>query len=122
MEFYPTEQSRIAEDERAFRLLQDKMIVFLWSEISGLNSQGAAHAKMEAEPTSAVKLEEHLFAARGGTEEATTAKAASNFSRIGTTKDALLRVQLDGDDPYAEPGVPLFAIKFDLGQLGHGRS
>lgn len=65
IESHAPKEPRITEDERAFRLPQEKVIVFLGPEIRSLDAQGSAHPKVQAEPIVAGKAEEHLLAARG---------------------------------------------------------
>ncbi len=122
MKTHSPKEPRIAEDERLFRLRQDQVIVLLGTESARLRAQGSAHPEMQTEPVVTGKFEEHLLAARGRAEEAGAGEAAADSCGIAVAEDALLWVQLDCADLCAEPGVPLFAIIFDLGQLGHGGS
>jgi len=52
---------RVGEDERAFSLMQDEMIVFARSKVWRLNMRLAGHPEMNTEPIAPGKLEEHLL-------------------------------------------------------------
>ncbi len=64
METHPSEQARIAEDERASYLAQQKVVVLFGAELCRLHAQRSAHAEMQSEPISAGKTKEHLLATR----------------------------------------------------------
>ena len=89
------------------------------AEMRQLGPQRAAHPEMNANPAAAGEFEKHLFAVRGGTEQASAGKPAPKRARSSAAKDAFSRMQLDRDDPGAEPRVPLLAIIFDFCQLWH---
>ena len=55
--------ARIGEDERAFSLMQDEMVIFARTKICGFDSRLSSHAEMNAEPVPVGKVEEHLFSA-----------------------------------------------------------
>jgi hypothetical protein len=55
---------RIAKDERAIRLLKNKMIMFFAPKFSLFDSHLSGHPEMQAKPIVAGKLKQHLFSAR----------------------------------------------------------
>ena len=114
------EEARIAEDEGAFRLPEDEVVVFADSEIRRLDPHGAAHAEVKAEPVLAGEFEEHLFPARDGTEELRAGETKLECAHVAAAEDAFPRVELDCGDTGAEAGIPLAAVVFDFGELRHG--
>src|SRR6266403_1823370 len=65
----PAELARVGEDERAFALKQNEMIVFAGSIIRGLDPDLSGHAEMNSKPHSAGEFKEHPFAPRARTEK-----------------------------------------------------
>ena len=115
-----TEQARVAENEGAFGLMEHQVIVFLGSKSGWFDSQLSGHPEMDPNPIPAGEFEEHLFSPRFGAEKARTRQTAGERAGIRAAKNSLGRVELHAHDFLTEAGVPLPAIKFDFGQLGHG--
>ena len=69
MKSHSSEQPRIAQNKGLPRLLQDKVIVFLWTEPCWFRAQFAAHAEVDPNPISPGKREQHLLAPSKGTQE-----------------------------------------------------
>lgn len=69
MKSHAAKETRVPENKRLLRLLQNKMIVFLGAEAGWFRPQFAAHSEMDPNPISAGKFEKHLFPARKGTQE-----------------------------------------------------
>lgn len=63
------ELPRIAKNERAFRLLQDKVVMFAGAESGGLSPHCSAHPEMNSKPAAAREAKEHLFPAGDGTSQ-----------------------------------------------------
>jgi len=72
MKSHASEQTRIAQNKGLPRLLQDKVIVFLWTEPCWLRAQFTAHAEVDPNPVSPGKREQHLLAPSTGTQETPT--------------------------------------------------
>ena len=113
------EQAGVAKNESAFRLMQDKVIVLVWSKSGRLDAQLAGHPQVNPDPISGGKFEKHLFSPRFGAQEAGTGEATDERGWIRAAKNSLRRVELDAHDFLTESGIPLPAIEFDFGQLGH---
>lgn len=73
MKTHSSKETRIAENKSLLRLLQDEVIVFLRAESGWLRPQLAAHPKMDPNPISGGKFEQHLLPSRRGTQETTVA-------------------------------------------------
>ena len=114
-----TKKARVAENECAFALTQNEVVVLPGVKIRWLNAHGAAHAEMEAEPVCARELEEHLFPASGGAEQLRAGEAAFQCANVAAAEDALLRVQIDCGDTRADACIPLAAEIFHLGEFRH---
>ena len=128
------ELARVSENESAFFLKKNKMIVFGWPMMRSRDVDLAGHAEMNAEPAPNVfaspdnfgvavgKLEEHAFSTPLRAQEFFADQSFTKVARICSSKDAVLRVQAKIDNLIAPAGVPLFAIPFDLSQFGHRRN
>lgn len=119
METNVTELARIGEDQRALSLIQDEMIVFARSEIARFDMRLTGHAEMDAEPVFTGKLEQHLLSASCRSHKL-LANEFLKRARIRAAKHVLAFVEANIDNFTAAADVPLFAIPFDFGQLGHG--
>ena len=119
MKTHAPELSRIAKDQGAILLLQDKVIVFLRAEIRRFRSHGSTHAEMKAENSVTRKSEEHLFAARDRFDQPRAGQLPNECSRVCSAEDSFSRMQLHGADFRAQTGIPLFPIKFDFGEFWH---
>jgi hypothetical protein len=80
----------------------------------------AGHTEMNPEPIVSGELEKHSFPARVRADEFLADQSSLKLLNILAAKDAVLFMQGKIDNLPADPGVPLFAKPFDLGQLGHG--
>jgi hypothetical protein len=69
MKSHSSEQTRIAQNKGLPRLLQDKVIVFLWPEPCWLRPQFTAHAEVDPNPISPGEFEHHLLAPSMGAQE-----------------------------------------------------
>ena len=56
-----TEKPRVAKNERAFRLLENEMVVFLGLKAGWFDAQFSSHSEMNPDPVVSGKFEEHLF-------------------------------------------------------------
>src|SRR6266581_2805734 len=65
----PAELARVGEDERAFALKQNEMVVLSRAIIRGLDPDLSSHAEMNSEPHSAGEFKEHPFAPRVRAEQ-----------------------------------------------------
>jgi len=114
-----TEKPRVAENERAFRLVENEMVVFLGSEPGQFDAQFSSHAEVNADPVAAGKFEKHLFSPRFRAEKTRTGNLADERVRVRTAKDAFPRVELHAQDLLTQTGIPLPAKIFHLRQFGH---
>src|SRR5438270_1439386 len=64
MKLHPAKLASIGEDERAFALIQNKMIMLLRAKIGVRGLHLTAHAEMQAEPILVRKSKKHPLAAR----------------------------------------------------------
>ena len=119
MKSHSAKETRIAENKSLLRLLQDEMIVFLWTEFGWLGPQFAAHPEMDPNPISGGKFEQHLLAACVGAQEPASSQVDRDFPRIGPAKNPFPRMELHRDDLLAKTAVPLLSKKFHLGQFRH---
>ena len=69
MESDAAEEPGVAEDQGAFRLLQNNVIVFFRTEAGRFHPQFSGHPQMDAEPIAAGEFEEHLFSPGFGAEK-----------------------------------------------------
>jgi hypothetical protein len=69
MEAHATKLTRIGENQRAFALIQDQVIVLVRVEIRRPEVNFAGHAEMKAEPVVAGKFKQHSFPPRGGSQQ-----------------------------------------------------
>lgn len=120
MEAHAAELTRVGEDQRAFALIQNQMIVFVRTKIRNSDMYFASHAEMKSEPVVAGKFKEHSFAARRRSPQFFAGKIFLKFSHVRPAENPISRVHPDIDNLVSNAGVPLFAIPFDLGQLWHG--
>lgn len=120
MEPDAAEETRVAKDESAFRLVEDEMVVVLGTKSGGLDAEFASHPEMKAEPVASRELEQHLFSPRFGADKSAAGEFADDGTRIRTAENPFLTVELDLQDFVSKSGVPLSAKKFDFGELGHG--
>ena len=67
----PAEEAGIAENEGAFDLVENEMIVVFRAKSRRLNPQLSGHAEMDPNPVAAGKLEEHLFSPGQRTDKPT---------------------------------------------------
>jgi hypothetical protein len=95
------------------------MIVFRRLEFWRRHLNPAGHAEVDAEPIVVGKSEEHAFAAAIRTEVLRVDQSVAEVASICLAKDAVPHMQCKIDNDFAAAGVPLFAIRFDLRQLGH---
>jgi hypothetical protein len=114
------EKAGVAENKRAFRLVQHKVVVFLRLKSRRFDPQFPGHAQMKTDPITAGKLEEHLFSPRFRTQKTFPGYFPDEFSRIRAAEDAFRLANLQAQDFLAEARVPLPAIEFHFGQLRHG--
>ena len=119
METHATELTRVGEDQRAFALIQDQVIVFGRMKIRRREVDFAGHAEMKAEPVVAGKFKQHSFAARRRSQQFLADQLFAQSSRVGVAENSFSRMQLHIGNLVANAGVPLFAIPFDFGQLRH---
>ena len=115
-----TEQPGIAENQGALRLMQNKMIMVFRAKPRRLDAQLPSHPEMDSDPVSTGKFEQHLFSPREGAQKAAALYLPRQGSRVRTTKNSFLGMDLHPHDFLAEPAIPLPAIEFDFGQFGHG--
>src|SRR5207248_4072164 len=114
-----TELARIGEDQCAFTLEENQMIVLRWSVAGVLHANFAGHAEMNAKPVIIRKLEEHSFSARLRANKFRAHQSSLKLINVLATEDPVPRVQAKIDNLRADPGVPLFTKPFDLGELRH---
>src|SRR2546423_7353817 len=105
-------EARVAENERAFRLMQNQMVVFLRTKAAWFDAQRAGHSEVNTDPVIARELEEHLFSPGLGAEKARACQLADKRARVRPAKDPLQCVELHAHDLLAEPGIPLPAKIF----------
>src|SRR5438067_54014 len=98
------ELPRIREDECAFALKENEMIVLVGSTVCRLDVDLASHAKMNSKPVVAGKLEEHSFTAPVRAQKLFSNQALAQRAHIGFAKDAVLFVQHKIDNFLAESG------------------
>jgi hypothetical protein len=126
-----TELSRVAEDKRPLRLLQDKVIVFAGAKIGRFHAELAAHAEMNSQPAASVftspgfvrivprENKKHLFPARLGFAQFLTGEMTLERESVHSSEDPLLSMQPNGANSVSDPDVPFLAKIFYLGQLWH---
>src|SRR5438477_8463861 len=110
------ELARVGENERAFPLKQNEVVVFGRPVIRRFDADLAGHAEMNEKEVIAGELEEHPFPARMRGEKFFTNQPSAELLHILATKDAVPRMQAKIDNLRAAAGVPLFAKPFDLSQ------
>jgi len=66
----PAEEAGIPENEGAFHLVENEVIVVFRAKSRRLNPQLSGHAEMDPDPVAARKFEEHLFSPAEGTKKA----------------------------------------------------
>lgn len=120
METDAAEEAGVAKNQSAFRLPKNEVIVLFRAEIRRFDAEFAGHPEMKADPVACREFEQHLFSPRFGAEKSAAGELANDGARIRSTKNPLLAVELNPLDFLPEPGVPLSAVKFDFGELGHG--
>jgi hypothetical protein len=86
----PAKLPRIVENQGPLFLTEHEMIMFAGREISRLDAQPSAHAKVKAEPVVAGKFEKHLFSPRLGSEEGLPNDPGFERSDVGSAKGPLL--------------------------------
>jgi len=114
-----TKETGVAKNEGALGLEQDKVVVFLRTEIEWFDEQLTGHSEVNAQPVRSGKFEKHLFSPRFGTEKAGPRQVTPECARIRSAKDALPRMELHADDLLTQTGIPLLAKIFHFGQFGH---
>ena len=124
-------EARIAKDQGAFGLMKNKMIVLLRSKAGRLNPQFSGHPEVNAGPTPNVfaspyffgvgagEFVEHLFSPRRGAQKFLASEMANESSRIRAAKNSFPRVDLNPLNLLTKPRVPLEAVIFHFGKLGH---
>src|SRR5437868_1069426 len=112
-------EARVAKNERAFRLMQNQMVVFFGTKAAWFDAQLAGHSEVNTEPVLVRELEEHLFSPRLRAEKAGACQLADKSARVRSAKDALQCVELHAHDLLTQTGIPLPAKIFDFGQFGH---
>jgi hypothetical protein len=121
MKTHPPELTRIAQNESPLFLREKKVIVLRGAEAGGFEAQLTAHAEVNAEPVAILELKEQLLPARFRAEQFLPNEMALERAHVGSAKNPLLSMQMEGENPGAQPWVPAFAKILDLGQLRHGR-
>jgi hypothetical protein len=96
------------------------VIVFAGREVGPVDAQFAGHAKMKAEPGATGEAEQHLFTVRLGGEQCGARETTLQLAEVRLMEEPLFAVEFHAENLCAETGVPLFAVKLDLGQFGHG--
>lgn len=119
MEPNASEETRVAENEGALRLVQDEVIVFLRLKAAGLDAEFAGHTEMDPNPITSGEFEQHLFSPRRGAQKFVASEVANKGSRIRAAENSFPRVDLNPLDLLTKRRVPLTAVIFDFGQLGH---
>src|SRR5438067_6919919 len=112
-------EARVAKNERAFRLMQNQMVVFFRTKAAGFDAQLAGHSEVNTEPVIARELEEHLFSPGLRAEKARAFHLADERARVRPAKDALQCVKLHPHDLLTQSGIPLPAKIFHFGEFGH---
>src|SRR5438477_2985578 len=120
MKLHPAKLACIGEDERAFTLIQNKMIMLLRSKIGGRGLHFPAHAEMQAEPILVRKSEEHPLAARFRSQQMRSGEFFGQGARVCSAKNSLTRMQRDFDHTMPDLGIPLPPKIFHLRQFRHG--
>ncbi len=115
----PAKLPRVAEDERLFRLLQDKMIMFAGVKAGLFRAKVAAHPEVNPEPVVPGKDEQHLFSPGVRAQQFLPNEMAFEGADVAAAEDSFLAMQLHGDNLLTEARVPAFAKIFYLGELRH---
>ncbi len=95
------------------------MIMLIRPERKRLAGQLAGHAEVDSQPRLAAKPKEHLLATRPGFSEWLAEQRSGDLVSVNASKNPRLGVQLHAGNALTQPGVPLFAIVFDLGKFRH---
>src|SRR5919106_4785895 len=93
--------------------------MFVRVKIPRFHANPPGHAEMNAEPIVTREFEEHPFAARRRAEKFSIDQSSTKFAAVCFPKNPISPVQPNTDNLFAQAGVPLLAIPFDLSQLGH---
>ena len=84
--------------------------------------QLAGHPQVNAEPKVFRETEKHLLAVRGRIAQRRPGKRPLHYLNGGISKSPSLGVEMNLKDLVPQTAIPLFAIKFDLGQFRHEMS
>ncbi len=112
-------EAEVGEDERDGFFVKDEVVVFGGLKVGGGGVELAGHAQMDAERGGA-EAKEHLLAVRGGAEELRAGESLFHRGQVDPAKEAGFRMAGDAEDFAADPGVPLLAEIFHLGEFRHG--
>ncbi len=113
------EEPGIAKNQGALRLMQSEVVMVFRGKSRGLGAQLSGHPKMDPDPISTGKFEQHLFSPGDRAQKPATGYLARQCPGVRAPKDSFLPVELHAHDFLADPAIPLPAIKFDFGQLRH---
>jgi hypothetical protein len=109
----------IGEDERAFALIQNNMIMLLRAKIGARGLHLTAHAKMQTEPILVRESEKHPLAACFGSQQARSGELPLQGARVGAAKNSLVWVLRDFDHTISNAGIPLPPEILHLRQFRH---
>lgn len=112
-------EAEVGEDERDGFFVKDKVVVPGGLEVGSGGVEFPGHAEMKAERGGA-EAEEHLLAVRGGAEELRAGEGLFHRGQVDPAKEAGFGMDGDAEDFAADPGVPLLAEIFHLGEFRHG--
>ncbi len=97
------------------------MVILAGLKISRLNTRFPGHSKMNAEVLILRESEEHLFSVTLRTNQRFANNPFAQPSFVQVAEYVFARVQLNRGHLVSATDIPLIAVPFDLGQLGHGR-
>src|SRR4030095_5277212 len=96
------------------------MVVLSRAKIRMHSLHSSTHPKMKPEPILVRKSKEHPFTARFGTQQMRSGQLVAQSARVGSAKDALLRMQGDAGNAMPEADIPPSPKIFHRRQLRHG--
>ena len=121
VKFHPSEETRIAKDERLFSLLKDEVIVLARDENLWVPC-AVCHSFRDEDRASCRRKIRRASACRARSNGAVGCPLAAAGYRANPSRGRCVSARAAARrDLGADAGVPLFAKKFDLRELRHAR-
>lgn len=106
---------RVAIHERTVGGDENKVIMLLRRVVWRLAEHFAGHAEMSGQPNASAEGEEHVLSVGERLEVIGTGECFGQGTRVAAAEDAGLRVDMDSEDAFAQPGVPAPGVVGDFG-------